>query len=210
MKERIERLLFIKIKRSSFTKIAFICLFLLSLLIAGLCLTGCGRQLSPPPDAKTPVENSEEGAGNKTNELELEDPHSVILYFAGKQAACLVKEERAITGEGKDPRIFALEALIEGPVNSAMERTIPADAKVLDISVADGIALVNFSSELQTSHWGGSTGEILTVYSIVNTLSQFPEIDQVKIIIDGVEIESLAGHMELDKPLEPDFGLLSP
>lgn len=204
--------MFFKIKRSGFSKITLACFLLLFLLtVAGLCLTGCGRQLSPPPGGqKTPVDDSEEGGENKPGMLETEELHSVVLYFADKQAACLVTEERVITEEGKDPRVFALEALIEGPLNSDMERTIPADAKVLDISVAEGIARVNFSRELQTSHWGGSTGEILTVYSIVNTLSQFPEIEQVKIIIDGMEIESLAGHMELDKPLEPDFGLLSP
>ncbi|NLX92155.1 MAG: GerMN domain-containing protein [Firmicutes bacterium] len=202
--------MFLKIKRNGFTGIALTCFLLFFILtVAGFCLAGCGKQLSLPPETKTPANSSEE-AENELGGPETEEPHAVVLYFADKQAACLVKEERAITEEDKDPRIFALEALIEGPVNSGLERTIPADAKVLDISVERGIAQVNFSRELQTSHWGGSTGEILTVYSIVNTLSQFPEIEQVKIIIEGAEIESLAGHMELDKPLEPDFGLLSP
>lgn len=184
------------------------CFFLFPLIMLVFFLNGCGRETAPPP-VKPPVENNGEEAGEKTLiEEEEKGVKSVIVYFSDKQAACLVGEEREIKDTAEDSRIFALEALINGPLDPALVRTIPDDVKLLDFSVADGVATVNFSAELYLNHWGGSTGEILTVYSIVNTLSQFPEIEKVKIVINGEEIESLVGHMELDKPLEPDLGLV--
>lgn len=198
--------MFLSIKRGPALITLIGLVFFLSL--AGFCLTGCGRH-SAPLLSKKSVENGEK-EDEKQWTGQQEGAESVVLYFADNHTACLVKEERDITEEADDPMLFALGALIEGPMNSDLGRTIPADVKVLDISIAEEIAQVNFSRELQTSHWGGSTGEILTVYSIVNTLSQFPEIKQVKILIDGEEIETLVGHMELDKPLEPDYGLVSP
>jgi len=194
-------------KRNKIFRIV-LCFFLVLIIFQGALLSGCSRISSPPP-VKAPGENSgEETLPESMNEKETKELTSVALYFSDEDTAYLVKEERDISDTEKDPEVFALEALIEGPTNSALERTIPADVKLLDISVVDGIALVDFSEELQSSHWGGSTGEILTVYSIVNTLSQFPQIEQVKILINGEEVETLAGHMELNKPLEPDFGLV--
>ncbi len=200
--------MFFRIRKSRFLPVILLLFFLL--YFTGFFLTGCGSQSSPPP-VNPPVENgSEATAKEQREENEKEELKSVILYFADEHAACLVKEEREIPETVEDPRVFALEALIEGPLDSGLGRTIPVDVKVLDIFVAEETARVNFSAELYSSHWGGSTGEILTVYSIVNTLSQFPGIKQVKIIIDGEEVETLVGHMELAKPLEPDFGLVLP
>ena len=55
---------------------------------------------------------------------------------------------------------------------------------------------------------GGSTGEEFLVGSIVDTLTSFPEVTQVKFLVDGQEIETLSGHMDLSTPLERMDGLL--
>ena len=49
---------------------------------------------------------------------------------------------------------------------------------------------------------GGSTGEEFLVGSVVDTLTNFPEIKRVKILVQGREIETLSGHMDLSTPLE--------
>jgi spore germination protein GerM len=66
---------------------------------------------------------------------------------------------------------------------------------------------VDFSRELLTSHWGGSMGEIMTVYSVVNTLASLPGIEQVKFLVEGEEIETLTGHLDISEPVEPDWDL---
>ena len=48
----------------------------------------------------------------------------------------------------------------------------------------------------------------MTVYSIVNSLTQFEDIEKVQILIAGEEIETLAGHMDLAYPLERDESLI--
>ena len=65
----------------------------------------------------------------------------------------------------------------------------------------DGIATVDFSKELQTNFSGGSTGEEMLIGSIVNTLTDFPEVQKVSILIDGSAVETLSGHMDLSEPL---------
>ncbi|MBQ5389910.1 MAG: GerMN domain-containing protein, partial [Anaerovibrio sp.] len=49
---------------------------------------------------------------------------------------------------------------------------------------------------------GGSTGEEMLVGSLVNTLTEFPEIKKVQILVEGKEIDSLSGHLDLSRPVE--------
>jgi germination protein M len=71
--------------------------------------------------------------------------------------------------------------------------------------------VLDFSRELQTLHTGGTTGEILTVYSIVNTLTMnFKEVERVQILIDGDEVETLVGHLDLEQPFTRDNRWIRP
>ena len=43
---------------------------------------------------------------------------------------------------------------------------------------------------------------MLTVYSIVNSLIiNIPSIKQVKLLIDGSDIDTLAGHLDVQNPI---------
>ena len=86
--------------------------------------------------------------------------------------------------------------------------TIPDGTKLLDIDIAKGLARVNLSSEFRDNHWGGSSGEILTVYSLVNTLTQFSTVENVEILVEGEKIETLAGHMDLSAPVSRNAELI--
>ena len=59
--------------------------------------------------------------------------------------------------------------------------------------VQDGVATVDFSKELQKNFNGGSTGEEMLVGSIVNTLTDFPEVKKVRIRIEGEDVETRLG-----------------
>ena len=66
---------------------------------------------------------------------------------------------------------------------------------------SQGVAYVDFSRELVQNHPGGSSAEELTVYSLSNTLiANFPAIKMVKILVEGREISTLAGHLDLTIP----------
>lgn len=101
-----------------------------------------------------------------------------------------------------------LNALIAGP-QQKLVASIPPGVRLLDIMVSkDGTAYVDFSGEIVSNHQGGSAGEMVTVYSIVNTLTtNFPQIHGVQILVDDHSVETLNGHLDLSRPLKPDLSL---
>ena len=72
-----------------------------------------------------------------------------------------------------------------------------------------GDAFVDLSPEVSTRHPGGSSTELLTVYAIVNAVTaNLPSIQRVQILIDGKEADTLAGHVDLRRPLRADVSLV--
>ena len=52
-------------------------------------------------------------------------------------------------------------------------------------------------------HGGGSLNELFTVYAVVNALTaNMSEISAVQILIEGREVDTLAGHIDLRRPLQ--------
>lgn len=130
---------------------------------------------------------------------------SIKLYFATKDGMALQAESWPLTG---DKIRAALEGLIAGPKDSNHLPTIPKQVTLLSYRVQNDLCTVNFNQNMITNHWGGSSGELLTVYSIVDTLTQFPEIKQVQILIEGRKVETLTGHLMLNESIGPDLSLI--
>lgn len=122
------------------------------------------------------------------------------LYFASADANYLRVEKRSLNEES-DLFIQLFEELKAGPKSSELGITIPEASRLLDYKLEGKLLTLNFSLELRDNHWGGSTGEIMTVYSIVNTYTSLPEVDSVKILIEGEQVETLVGHLDLTEPL---------
>ena len=67
---------------------------------------------------------------------------------------------------------------------------------------AKGEAYVDLSGEIVSGHPGGSLSEMLTVYAIVDALTvNLPAITTVQVLVDGKEVDTLAGHVDLRRPL---------
>ena len=65
-----------------------------------------------------------------------------------------------------------------------------------------GDAFVDLSKEAVANHRGGSLDELFAVYAIVNTLTvNLPAVKHVQILIEGQEVDTLAGHVDLRHPL---------
>ncbi|MFW6381151.1 MAG: GerMN domain-containing protein [Bacillota bacterium] len=124
----------------------------------------------------------------------------VKLYFTTDNALYLQGEERSIQGD--NIYLKAIEELIAGPESSSLGPTIPRGVRVLELRMEGKTVFIDFNTALRENHWGGSTGERMTVYSIVNTLTQFPGIDEVQILLEGENINTLVGHMDLSGPLK--------
>jgi hypothetical protein len=67
-------------------------------------------------------------------------------------------------------------------------------------------AFVDLSAEARTRHTGGALDELFTIYAIVNAVTvNLPAISRVQILVDGKEADTLAGHVDLRRPLEKNL-----
>jgi len=135
----------------------------------------------------------------------------VHLYFADKKNFFLLAEERTLL-HAEHPADFGrmiVEALIDGPRQGLM-RTIPAAAALRSLYVTrNGTAYVDITAALKDAHPGGIHSEQMTIFSIVNSLVlNIPAIDAVKILIDGREAVTLAGHIDLRFPFKANMLLI--
>jgi hypothetical protein len=79
---------------------------------------------------------------------------------------------------------------------------IPSGVSLRELFVTShGVAFLDLSQELVSNHPGGSSAEELTVFSLSQTLvANFPAIKTVRILVEGREIQTLAGHLDLTVP----------
>ena len=72
-----------------------------------------------------------------------------------------------------------------------------------------GEAVVDLSREVSVNHPGGSLMESLTVYAIVNAVTaNLPGVQRAQLLVDGREVETIAGHIDVRRPLERDVSLV--
>jgi spore germination protein GerM len=128
----------------------------------------------------------------------------VTLFFSEEEGEYLVGEKREIPKRERveeEARETVVE-LIKGPKGNLIP-ALPPQTKLLTLEMdQNGVAKVNFDQTLSKEHPGGSSAEMLTLYSIVNSLTlNFPQIKRVQILIDGKVVESIAGHISLKQPV---------
>ena len=125
----------------------------------------------------------------------------IKLYFPDTNAGKVWPEIRNLMVYNDGTKRAALEALISGPVSEGKSPSIPRDTILKNISILNGICTVDFSREFIDNHWGGSAGEMTTLASIVNTLTEFSSIEKVMILVEG-KAGATIGNILLDHALE--------
>ena len=138
-----------------------------------------------------------------------EEMIEVNLYFSDSQAMYLVSEKRKILPTTSLAKQVVIE-LIKGPDSSDLYSTIPEGTRVNEVYIADDIVYVDLSEEVFKNHPGGSSGELMTVYSIVNSLTEISPIKGVQILVEGNERNSLVGHVDISMPLLRDEDWIKP
>ncbi len=87
-------------------------------------------------------------------------------------------------------------------VNEVFFMTLPADASrpAPNVATPGIMAIVNLSGSFVAAHPSGIEAETLTLLSIIGTLhANFPEITQVRFLVDGQPRDTLAGHADLTR-----------
>lgn len=174
---------------------------LLLLMITGL-VAGCSPQTTGVSGQaavdKQTAQNKDQAAGADKEAAAHE--LKVTLYFAAKDAKHVIPEVRTLPAS-EHPATAAVEALLAGPQNKDLKAVFPNGTKLRSLTVKEHTAYVDFSDKLVKNANGGSAMEILLVGALVNTLTEFPDIEKVRILVDGKAIDTISGHMDLSEPL---------
>lgn len=130
------------------------------------------------------------------------------LFFVAADGLHLASVEQDVAyGEGTAEQArHIIEAELE-PAPAPYISPIPPGTMLRALFVSErGEAFVDFTPQLRAAHPGGSLNERLTVYAIVDALTaNLPAITAVQILVDGREVDSLAGHVDLRQPLRRDM-----
>lgn len=172
-------------------------------------MSGLSRLLqSPTPDAgpgETPATTTPTAAAAVPK-------IKATLFFASEDGLRLTPVERDVPlAEGPVAQARAvIEAQLAAEPPSPLARTIPAGVTLRGLFVSqNNEAFVDLDPAIKSGHAGGSLQELLTVYTIVNAvLINLPNLQQVQILIDGHEADTLAGHVDLRRPLRKNEGLI--
>lgn len=201
--------------RWSSLTLALVCITLL----VSLLLPGCGKARTTTGEEKPEGEAEYQAEKQEVEEGEEVRTTTLTLYFikSGPMDFYLVPEKRTIPYTQAVARA-AMEELIKGPSEgSELLAAFPATVKVLDVSIEDGVCTVNLSKEILTDKnaqgGAGAAMEGLALISIANTLTEFPTIQKVRLLIegkqsgmvDGLYVEDFWGHVGLPEYLERDM-----
>lgn len=152
--------------------------------------TGCQTMAEPQPLAETPV-----------SPYPQERSVDILLYFSDAQGEYLHPEWRAIFQRNESIPQLIVQELINGPKMEDLLHTLPEGTRLLALEIKEGIAYLNFSKELRSKHSGGTTGELMTIYSLVNSLTELEEVEMVQLLLEGRVEETIFGHIETGVPI---------
>lgn len=138
---------------------------------------------------------------------------AVVLYFERGDGLLAPEEREMPLPESEAAAIHPLlAALVAGPKNPALPRLFPEGTIVRGAFVLpEGTAVVDLGGrEIQEGWQTGSHAELTAAYAIVQTaVANLPSVRRVQILVGGELAPTLAGHLDLSRPLRPHPGLVA-
>ena len=140
-----------------------------------------------------------------------ETPHiAATLFYATPEGDALLPIRREVplaeglVAQGRQILLTQIQ-----PPPAPYISAIPAGTTLRAFYVTDkGDAFVDLSG-ISGAHPGGSLTELLTVHAIVNAVTaNLPAVQRVQILVDGKEVDTIAGHVDIRRPLTRDTSLV--
>lgn len=181
---------------------------ILTVILLGsmLAAAGCSTKSTPgaadpkPTEASSPVVTSSSTAPSTapTASPAESKTETIKVYYANSDGSELVEKTAEIqTDKAEDKYLNALKAL-----NATDDSTLFPLAKGLQFKSAeleDGTLTVDLT--INDEGRLGAGGEMLLTDALKKTVFQFSEIQALEILVDGKQIDSLMGHVELEHPI---------
>lgn len=157
------------------------------------------REPSPQPTTRIEDLFPEEAPASSQEEVD------IVLYFGDQDSQGLVAENRSVPKAVGIARATVQE-LLRGPLQADNTRLFPEGTQLLDINIRpDGLCIVNVSNHVRNV--ANKKQAELMVYSLVNTLGEYPTVKEVSLMIDGEYADSI-NYLDLSKPLTPNYDLV--
>ena len=139
---------------------------------------------------------------------------TATLFFVAEDGMSLVEHQQPLNEENRDNSADHARIVLEHQLGNApppLKSPFPEGTVLRAVYLSpDGDAFIDFNREITRGHGGGSLDELFTVYALVNALTtNLPGISAVQILIDGQEVDTLAGHIDLRRPLEQNMEWVS-
>lgn len=108
------------------------------------------------------------------------------VYYTDRQRRYLLAEEISVNLATENDLVeYLMDALLSPPEGSSLLSALPPGTELLDYSINDGLCTLNFSSDFERSGWSRCEAQRLTLLSVVNTLTQLEQIQQVEFCTEG-------------------------
>jgi hypothetical protein len=131
-------------------------------------------------------------------------PTEAVLFLADDSDGTLHQRTATVPlpAEPAKRGLELLRALVAQYQDSTSAHPLGAGADVLEVYLVNGsLAVVNVNGAFADGHRSGILVEELTLASLAQTLAaNLPGITQMKLLVDGKERATLAGHAGLTSP----------
>ena len=170
--------------------------------IDNVCVSAEGKAVMDANNEKQAVFNRENVMYNPTVSPEKTNWQVIYLYFADQSGKKLVCQQRGMeVKQSLSLEYQIVEQLINGPDNSKgdqLQQTVPNSTKIRDIKTEEGICYVNLSRDFIKKN--SSISEPIVIYSIVNSLTEFGNVNRVQFLIEGEKINEYSSDLDFSKP----------
>ena len=171
----------------------------LSLLVLVILIVfstaACNKKVKADDSENKPPEQQEEVVDESKNQ---EEDLVYVLYLRHKDLPFIFSDAYTISSkdprlEGKGLELFVLEELIKQQRTADLINPIPADTKILSISMQGNKLTVDLSKEFQLNMTGTQEDVNVAIAVLVNTLTTLPDIEAVTILVEGSQVTNLRG-----------------
>ena len=195
----------------------YLVLSLIILFATTLVISGCGtskQPVAPSTSATTPGVDSQTQppaqSTDQANPAPAGSPNSVdtklTLYFPSPDATGLIAVQREVKVDNQDIIQAIFNELANPP--AGLDNPLPKDTKLLSAKVADGIATIDLSQEFRQNFPGGSAGEQMTLYSIVDSLTALPNVQAVQFLLEGQKKDAILHEIDTTVPVKRNESLI--
>ncbi len=136
-----------------------------------------------------------------------ETQYKAMLYFGAAGGKTLIASEVYLYYTGNDSiEEMVINQLINGPTEIGMSNTIPEGTTLLNVNTREGICYVDFNEKfLETIP---EISPEVTIYSVVNSLVELPDVNKVQFQINGALIETYQDNLPFNGFFERNLDII--